>query len=507
MANSSDITSVNGFNGVSGGTSVQPIISSGNTQSQIGIKIRVAPEQTWGVIPNSGYRDYARVSLQLDFKADALVSNRIRSDGQIADSRLGTGSTSGSMDDEFSTIVTRTFIESALNSTFSTISAKTVSGSISSGTKPYEYVLTASGLISNLSLFPGQIIDISGLVAQVLSVSEESATLLIETGTVTSGTNTFNIQPYGVVIYNGMSPSSFTIEQELSDLSPVQYISYTGVRVGGVTWASDPSKLSTVTYTLNGQARTLPYTQSNASSSESEYDTSSFDAQSTSVFINGVRALNLSTLSIAHTKNTQTRALVGSKNIGSITDGRHDITGSFDILVQDLSVVAALQNEDDISLVFVSYDKTYESYSVISLPRCRLSQANLDLSGEDEATISANFQALRDENLGFTIAYQEYAYGYDTAPTPTSAISVSSVSVSPATLSVKVGDTSNLTASVSPSDASNTSVSFSSSNSEVATVTSSGVVTGVAAGTATVTVKSDDGGYTATADITVTAAS
>lgn len=62
-----------------------------------------------------------------------------------------------------------------------------------------------------------------------------------------------------------------------------------------------------------------------------------------------------------------------------------------------------------------------------------------------------------------------------------------------------------LTAEILPSNASNQEVTWTSSNTSVATVNSSGWVTGVAEGNATITVTTDDGGYTATSAITVTA--
>ena len=105
--------------------------------------------------------------------------------------------------------------------------------------------------------------------------------------------------------------------------------------------------------------------------------------------------------------------------------------------------------------------------------------------------------------------YRAYPAG---SPTPdfsaVTNISVEGVSVSPTTASVAVGATVALTASVSPSDASNAAIIASSSNTAVATVTRSGntiTVKGVAAGNATITVTTEDGGYTATSTITVTA--
>ena len=84
---------------------------------------------------------------------------------------------------------------------------------------------------------------------------------------------------------------------------------------------------------------------------------------------------------------------------------------------------------------------------------------------------------------------------------------VTSVSVSPTTLSIANGGTSQLTATVSPSNATNKNVTWSSSNAAVATVSSTGLVSATGAGTAVITVTTTDGNKTATSTITVTTAS
>lgn len=84
-----------------------------------------------------------------------------------------------------------------------------------------------------------------------------------------------------------------------------------------------------------------------------------------------------------------------------------------------------------------------------------------------------------------------------------STIPVSSVSVSPTTASLYAGNTQQLTATVSPTNATNKNVTWSSSNTAIATVNSSGLVTAVAAGTASITATTQDGNKTASATITV----
>lgn len=97
--------------------------------------------------------------------------------------------------------------------------------------------------------------------------------------------------------------------------------------------------------------------------------------------------------------------------------------------------------------------------------------------------------------------------GVTTAINVTSAapVAVTGVTVSPTTASVAVGATQQLTPTVAPSNASNKSVTYSTSDATKATVNSSGLVTGVAAGSATITVTTVDGSKTATCAVTVTA--
>ncbi len=82
-------------------------------------------------------------------------------------------------------------------------------------------------------------------------------------------------------------------------------------------------------------------------------------------------------------------------------------------------------------------------------------------------------------------------------------VPISVVNVSPTSASIYVNHTQQLTASVAPSNATNKSVIWSSDNTEVATVDSNGLVTALAAGSATITVTTQDGAKTASCNITV----
>ena len=90
-----------------------------------------------------------------------------------------------------------------------------------------------------------------------------------------------------------------------------------------------------------------------------------------------------------------------------------------------------------------------------------------------------------------------------TVSIPSTTVPVSSVSLNKtsATLTAK-GQTAQLTATVAPSNATNKVVTWASDNGAVATV-NNGVITAVGNGTANITVKTADGGKTATCKVTV----
>lgn len=87
-----------------------------------------------------------------------------------------------------------------------------------------------------------------------------------------------------------------------------------------------------------------------------------------------------------------------------------------------------------------------------------------------------------------------------------STVRVTGAKLSTTSKTVKPGESFSLGASVTPSNATNKYFSYTSSNSSVATVDSNGKVTAKAAGSATITAKTVDGGYSASCKLTVSSA-
>lgn len=70
---------------------------------------------------------------------------------------------------------------------------------------------------------------------------------------------------------------------------------------------------------------------------------------------------------------------------------------------------------------------------------------------------------------------------------------------------MQVGDQENLVATITPTNATNQNVKWDSSNKTVATISEKGIITAKAEGTTTITVTTEDGGYTASCTVTVKA--
>ncbi len=91
----------------------------------------------------------------------------------------------------------------------------------------------------------------------------------------------------------------------------------------------------------------------------------------------------------------------------------------------------------------------------------------------------------------------------DTLAVTAPPVAATGVSLNTETLSLMTGESETLVANVEPADATNKAVTWESSDTSVATVDENGKVTAVKEGSATITVRTDDGGFTDTCEVTV----
>ncbi|MBP3478014.1 MAG: DUF4465 domain-containing protein [Oscillospiraceae bacterium] len=169
-------------------------------------------------------------------------------------------------------------------------------------------------------------------------------------------------------------------------------------------------------------------------------------------------------------------------------------------------LTASIGESDWVKLVATGYNGdtttgTAEFYLVNGPDNIVMDWTKWDLSGLGKITrVEFNVTGSSDNGYGFSqpayFAYDDVAVRFEKP------VAVTGVSLDQQTASVNVGETVTLTATVTPENAADKTVSWTSTDENVATV-ADGVVTGVAAGTATITATTKDGGFTAECVVTV----
>ncbi len=122
---------------------------------------------------------------------------------------------------------------------------------------------------------------------------------------------------------------------------------------------------------------------------------------------------------------------------------------------------------------------------------------------ESVATVSASGLVCAKKAGTATITVETNDGGFTKTCKVTVKQPVTGVSISNTSLSLEVNGSYTLVATVAPSNATNPKVTWTSDNEAVATVSSSGLVCAKKEGTATITVKTSDGGYEASCEVTV----
>lgn len=163
------------------------------------------------------------------------------------------------------------------------------------------------------------------------------------------------------------------------------------------------------------------------------------------------------------------------------------LSGTSSVSIGSTSQLEVTYTPSDTNVKNVTYTSSNTSVATVS------STGLVTGVAQGSATITATAEA--------TNGTVSATYGITVTP-----IAVTGVTLDTNSASVKVGKTITLVATVNPSNATNKNVTWTSSSTSVATVNSSGVVTGVAAGSSTITVTSAaDSTKKATCVVTVTA--
>jgi uncharacterized protein YjdB len=243
---------------------------------------------------------------------------------------------------------------------------------------------------------------------------------------------------------------------------------------------------------------------------------------STTISVNGVEDLQYTIVPANATNkdvtwssnNTSVATVDGNGRITGVAAGSATVTVTSDDGQFGASCVVTVQTQT-IAVTGISTGKTSTTVSVNgvedlthTIVPANATNKSVTWSSNDVsvATVDGNGRVtgVAAGTATVTVTSDDGQFGASCVVTvQTQTIAVTGVSLNRTTATVTVNGVESLTGTLTPSNASNKGVTWSSNDVSVATVDGNGRVAGVAAGTATVTVTSDDGGFTASCIVTV----
>ena len=188
-------------------------------------------------------------------------------------------------------------------------------------------------------------------------------------------------------------------------------------------------------------------------------------------------------------------------------DGRY--TATCNVTVIDSSIVSVTGVKLSATVAELTIGNSKQLTAAISPTNATNKGVTWSSSNTNVASVSSSGVVVAKGEGTATITVKTDDGGYTAActirvsnPSP-SVVAVTGVKLSAIGIELPVGGSKRLSATITPSNATNKGVTWSSDNASVAAVNASGLITAKGEGTATVTVRTDDGGYTATCKITV----
>lgn len=182
-------------------------------------------------------------------------------------------------------------------------------------------------------------------------------------------------------------------------------------------------------------------------------------------------------------------------------DGKHSATIKVVVAKDAVRVNGISLNKTNINL---NVHDTYKLNSTVTPNNA--SNKSVTWSSSNPSVVSVdqngNIKALKEGTAVITVTTNDGGYKAS-ATVKVKAIRVNGVSLDKKNVSLFVNESVKLSSVVKPSNATNKSVTWSSSNPAVATVDANGNVKALSAGTTVITVRTNDGGYTAKCTITV----
>jgi len=200
---------------------------------------------------------------------------------------------------------------------------------------------------------------------------------------------------------------------------------------------------------------------------------------------------------------------VGNKD-GSATVTAKSVDGGYSASIKvTVTGIKVTRVSLDKEIITLKYNNTIKVNATVNPSNAANKNVTWISSNTSLVTVdsSGNIKAIANKDGSATITVKTADGGYtDSVKVTVTSIKVNGISLDKSSVSLKYGSTAKVTATIKPSNAANKKVTWTSSNTSLVTVDSSGNIKAVGNkdGSATVTAKSVDGGYSASIKVKVT---
>jgi uncharacterized protein YjdB len=340
--------------------------------------------------------------------------------------------------------------------------------------------VSVSGITFNstsISLTISQTFQITTTVAPSNATNKTLSWVSSNTGVATvSNTGLVTAVAAGTTTITATSADGSNISATASVTITASNVSVSGITVNPTTLLLSPTQTSQITAAVtpsNATNKTVSWVSSNT----------------------GVATVSATGLVTAVAVGTSTITAT------SIDGSNKTATTSVTVSLSPISVSGVSLNQSTATM--------YVSNTLTLTPTISPSNANNKAvtwsSNSSNATVNSSGVVSAVSSGTATIRVTTADGGYSATCVVTILVHVSSISISPSTFTMNTGTTkaltSVLTTTILPSNASNKSVTWSSANSSVVSISSGNIIAGSSPGTTTITVRTADMGYTATATV------
>ena len=357
-----------------------------------------------------------RVNSTLNEKFTSSKSNEIRTSQQIADQRLGMGSTEGNLNGELSLGSYADFMASLLRSEW----IPPVSNTLSDITADVAGTFTTvAGDFLATGFKIGMVVNLEGWTVGTGNNDHyfwiTALTNTIMTGRFLNGDPVVTAAPGDSVTIKEIGKHCFmpktghvydywAFENQHPNMTPVQSELFSDQVITSMDLTIPPTEIATVAFGIMGVGKTMfsgadaPYF---TAPDEPTTGRATAGANGMILLPNGVTAV-ATALSLSVTGNYQfPPGTVGNNRYNDIIPGPLEASGSLSVLFENADMFDAFRTETEalISIVMTTNNDAMPGFIVINLPRVKFQAADSD-DGETGIVISMPFVELENDVLG-----------------------------------------------------------------------------------------------------------